>query len=197
MIKRTLGTALLMLMLVPLMGTASAQQIGYTNQEAILANMPEMDSVRAQIQQEAQAQQQEFQQEQQEFQQQLEKYQQQQALLSDERKAQREQELRQLRQELQQSAQERDQYLAQREAELMQPLMDELQGAIDAVAQERNLDVVLRTQALLYVNEQSVVDITPAVADRLGIELQQQTGQPGPSVENVETPASGSGSGGN
>lgn len=185
-----------MLVLLPLAGGVMAQQpsIGYTNQEAILASMPEMDSVRAQLQEEAQAQREEFQQEQQEFQQKLEQYQQQQALLSDERKAQREQELQQLRQQIQQSAQERDQYLAQREAELMQPLLDELQGAIDVVAQQQGLDVVLRSQALLYVDENSVVDVTPAVADQLGIEL-EQPGQPGPSVENVETPASGGGGG--
>lgn len=198
MLKRTIGSALLLLALMPLAGAVMAQQatMGYTNQEAILANMPEMDSVQAQLEEEARAQQKEFQQEQQEFQEQLEQYQQQQALLSDERRAEREQELQQLQQKIQESRQRRQQQLAQREAELMQPLLDELQSAINTVAAQRGLDLVLRSQALLYVDENNVVDVTPDVAAELGIDLQQQPGEPGPSVENVETPAS-SGGGGN
>ena len=176
-----------MLVALPLLaGTAvQAQDLGYTNQEAILANMPEMEQVRQQLQQEAQAQQQEFQQEQQEFQQKLEAYQKQQSLLSEQRRAEREQELRQLRDSLQQSAQQRDQYLAQREAELMQPLLQKLQGAIEAEAQAQGLDAVLRTQALLYVNDQQMVDITSDVASRLGIEVENI--EAGPSAETVDT----------
>ena len=186
MIKRYVGAAALMLLVLPLVASTSAQaqQMGYTNQEAILANMPEMQQVRQQLQQEAQAQQQEFQQEQQEFQQKVETYQKQQSLLSDQRRSEREQELRQLRDSLQQSAEQRDQFLAQREAELMQPLLEELQGAIEAEAEAQSLNVVLRTQALLYVNEDAVVDITPEVASRLGIEVQNV--EAGPSADPVD-----------
>lgn len=160
-------------------------RIGYTNQEAILANMPEMEQVRATLREETQQQRQELQQEQQELQEKVAKYQKQQALLSEERKSEREQELRQMQQELQQSMQERDQYLSKREAELMQPLLDKLQTAINEIAESRGLDVVLRTQALLYVNEDNVVDITPAVADQLGIEVDST--QTGPSPETMDT----------
>lgn len=178
-----------MLLALPLLAGSVAQAqnapIGYTNQQAILANMPEMQQVRQQLQQEAQSQQQEFQQEQQEFQQKLEAYQKQQSLLSEQRRSEREQELRQLQDSLQQSAQQRDQYLAQREAELMQPLLEDLQNAIEAVAQEQNLTAVLRTQALLYVDDEQMVDITPEVANRLGIEVEDI--EAGPSAETVDT----------
>jgi len=53
------------------------------------------------------------------------------------------------------------------------------------VAEEENLDVILRTQALLYVNEQSVVDVTPAVAEKLGIDVSGT--EAGPSVDAVDT----------
>jgi outer membrane protein len=177
---------------------AHAQKIGYTNQEAILANMPEMEDVQSQLQQAAQQQQQELQQEQQEFQQKMQEYQNQQSLLSDSARARRERELRQMQAELQQSLQNREQRLQQREMELMQPLLEELQTAIDDVAASQSIDVVMRTQALLYVdnNSQNVVDITPDVAQQLGIDLSGTPTAPQPSVDNASSPAPTSGGGG-
>lgn len=175
----------------------NAQKIGYTNQEAILANMPEMQDVQQQLQQAAQQQQQQLQQEQQEFQQKMQQYQKQQSLLSDSARAQRERELRQMQAELQQSLQNREQRLQQREVELMQPLLEELQTAINNVAEAQNVDVVMRSQALLYVNQNNsnVVDITQEVAGQLGIDVSQQT-QPEPSVDNSGTPTPTGGGGG-
>ncbi len=176
MTKRIPGLAALVLfaLTLTLPFSAHAQDastIGYTNQEALLANMPEMEQLQSQLQQELMQEQEEFQNEQQELQQMVEQYQKQQTLLSDEKKAEREGEIRQKQQELQQSARERDQMLAQREQELMQPLMDKLQTAIEAVAQERGLAVVMRSQALLYADD-AVVNITEEVATRLGIEVE-------------------------
>jgi outer membrane protein len=189
-LKRTTGlTALLFLaasFLAVQQGTAQDSRIGYTNQELLLGNMPEMQQVQQQIEQEAQTMRQEMQAEEQELQEMFAEYQKQQALLSDERRAEREQQIRQRQQELQQAAQERQQELAQREAELMQPLLEKLQTALNTVAEEENLDVVLRSQALLYVDEQSVVDVTPQVAQRLGIDVSGGA-EAGPSVDAVST----------
>jgi outer membrane protein len=175
--------------------TAQAQKIGYTNQEAILANMPEMEEVQQKLQTAAQQQQQELQQERQQFQQQVQRFQKQQSLLSDSVASRRERELQQRSQELQQSMQQRQQQLAQRERELMQPLLEELQTAINDVAAQENIDIVMRTQALLYVDQNSsnVVDITQQVATKLGIDLSGTETQPQPSVENPGTPTGGGG----
>lgn len=172
-----------------------AQMIGYTNQEAILANMPEMQEVQQQLQREAQQQQQELQQERQQFQQDVQEYQQQQSLLDDSARQQREQELMQRQEELEQQAQQRQQQLQQRERELMQPLLEELQGAIDQVAAEQGIEVVMRTQALLYVDQNSdrVVDITRDVAAQLGISLDEAPEEPAPTVD----PGPGASEGGN
>jgi len=100
MLKRTLGIVSLLL-ITPLLAESQAMaqpKIGYTNQEAILANMPEMQQVQQKLEQRAQTMRQEMQQEQQQLQEMIAKYQKQQALLSDERKAEREQELRQQQQ---------------------------------------------------------------------------------------------------
>lgn len=188
-LNRTVGLMALLLMAVPLLASQQSQaqdarRIGYTNQELLLRNMPEMQQVQQQIEQEAQSMRQEMQSEEQELQEMYQEYQQQQALLSDQRRAEREQQIQQRQQELQQSVQQRQQQLAQREAELMQPLLEELQAALNEVAEAENLDVIMRTQALLYVDEQSVVDVTPQVAQRLGIEVDAGA-EAGPSVDAV------------
>lgn len=188
-------TLSILLMLAGLLvgSTAHAQKIGYANQEALLANMPQMTEIQQKLQKEARQQQQELQQERKQFQQQMQQFQQQQSLLSDSAQAQRQQELRQKQQELQKSSQQRQQQLRQRERELMQPLLEELQNAIETVSNQEDLDVVLRSQALLDVDEtsDSVVNISPAVAEELGIELQQNPGQPAPTMEAAPTQQGG------
>ena len=187
----------LALLLVVVLGTADVQaqqRIGFTNQEAVLANMPGIQDVQEQLQQETVRLQSDLQEMQQEFQEQVQRYEQQQSLLSDERLQERETELREMQAELQRSQQEAEQELAQREMELMQPLLEELQTAINEVADEQNLDVVLREQALLYVNSSTnnVVNITRDVATRLGIEIDEAAAEPGPSID-TESPMEGGG----
>lgn len=173
---------------------AEGQRIGYANQEALLANMPGMGEVQKTLQREAMQQRQELQKEQKQLQRQMQQYQQQQSLLSDSAQAQRERELRQQQQQLQKSSQQREQQLRKREQELMQPLLEDLQQAIQTVASRRDLDLVLRTQALLDVDEssQSVVNISPAVAQELGIQLQAPD-EPAPTVDPTATPPTGGG----
>lgn len=168
-----------------LVGTAHAQQaqdlrVGYTDHEIIIVNMPQYRQVQSQLQQRFQGGQQEMQAMYQDYQERLDRYQKQQALLNEERRAEREQELMQLQQQIQEAAEEREQQLNEQEAELMAPLFERVQTAIDAVAQERNLDLVLRANAgnqpiILYVNPNSVADITLDVARRLGIEVTEET----------------------
>lgn len=169
---------------------AQAQKIGYANQEALVANMPEMSEVQRKLQQEAKKQQQELQQERKKLQKKMQQYRQQQSLLSDSAKAQRRRELQQQQQELQKSSQQRQQQLQKRERELMQPLLEDLQNAIETVSAEKDLDLVLRSRALLDVKEDSdaVVNISRDVARQLGIELQQSTEEPAPTVEPSNTP---------
>jgi outer membrane protein len=196
MFKR-IATASLATLLAGLLtiSAAHAQKIGYANQEAILANMPEMSEVQQKLRQEARQQQQEIQKERKELQRQIQQYQQQQSLLSDSARAQRERELRRQQQQLQQSSQKRQQQLRQRERELMQPLLEDLQSAIETVAARRDLDMVMRSQALLDVDENSemVVNISPAVAQELGIDLPETPSEPTPTVDPSTSPTQGGG----
>lgn len=180
----TLSFLLAFLFALPALTGADAQaqaqglKVGYTDHEIIIVNMPQYRQVQNQLEQHFRGGQQEMQGMYQEYQEKLDRYQKQQALLNDERRAEREQELMQLQQQLQESASEKEQELAQREAELMAPLFEQVQSAIDQVARQRGLDLVLRANAgnqplILFVNQETVTDITLDVARRLGIEVEE------------------------
>ena len=184
MLKRVSAVYFALLFAVPLLGgfvqdaEAQALNIGYTDHEIIIINMPEYQSVQQELQAAFESSQQELQTLQQDLQESFERYQRQQSLLSEERRAEREQELMQMQQELQQQAQQQDQELAQRESELMQPLLQKVQTAINEVAAAKNLDIILRSQVgtqplLLYVNEETIEDITLDVARNLGLDVDE------------------------
>ena len=85
-------------------------------------------------------------------------------------------------QDIQDAATRKDEELGQLQAEKMQPLLDQVQDAIDSVAQEQGLDIVLRAQVgaeplILYVDKDKVVDITLEVAKRLGIDVSEAEAQ--------------------
>ena len=179
-LKRVCGVAAALFVMVSLFGadTAHAQtlKVGYTDHEVIIVNMNEYRTVQQQLQREVQGGQQELQTLYADLQEKADRYQKQQALLSAEKRQEREQELAQLQQQIQQQAAQKDQELAQRQGELMQPLLDRVQTAIDKVAKAKNLDLVLRSQVgsepvLLYVNENTIVNITMDVARELGIDV--------------------------
>jgi outer membrane protein len=154
----------------------SPLKIGYTDHELIIVNMPDYRSIQEQLQKEYQGSQEEIQSLAKDYQEKLDKYQKQQALLSPERRQEREQELINLQGQIQKTAQEKEQSLAEREAELMRPLFERVQKAIDEAAAEAGLDLVLRSQVgvqpvILYRNEKTIVDITEAVARKLGLDV--------------------------
>jgi outer membrane protein len=188
--KRILGIAAFVLLILPvalsLSSTANAQglKVGYTDHELIIVNMPEYRTVQEQLQREYQGGQQELQGLVEEYQQQVERYQRQQALLSPENRQEREQALAQLQNQLQTRAQQKEQELEDRNAQLMRPLFERVQDAIDHVSSQHGLDLVLRTQVnmqpvILYVNENTVVDITMDVARRLGLDVEADTAATG------------------
>ena len=181
MIKRIFGLAMLGLLLLPTVAVqAQSLKVGYTDHEVLILNMPEYRTVQQQLQQEYQGSQSELQTAYADYQAQVERYQKQQALLSEEKRQEREQELMAAQQTLQQRAAEKDEALSNREVELMSPLFEKVDAAIRAIAEEKGLDIVLRSQAgpsqpiILYVNESKITDITPDVARRLGLDVGDQ-----------------------
>ena len=165
---------------------AQATKIGFTDHEVIIASMPDYANIQRQLQQEYLGAQEALQSLAADFQESVEEYQVQQRLLTEERRAQREQELQEKQTELQEAANRKDEDLAQLEAQLMEPIFTRVQEAIDEVAKSHELDIVLRHRVgaqpvILYINPDTVKDITLEVAVKLGIDVDQEG--------NVTTPA--------
>lgn len=157
---------------------AQALKVGYTDHEMLIAAMPDYATIQGRLQQEYNGAQEALQSLAADFQAEVEKYQKQQPLLSEERRAEREKELQQRQQELQDAAGRKDQELAKLEADLMQPIFDRVQKAIDEVAKAKGLDIVLRHRVgnqpvILFVNDETVVDISIEVATKLGIDVSE------------------------
>jgi outer membrane protein len=140
--------------------------------------MPEYQDIQQQMAAEYRTSQEALQALAEDFQDRVTKYQKQQPLLSAERQQEREQELAQLQAEIQDSAQKKDQELSQKQEQLMAPLLEKVQGVIDTIAKEQGLDVVIRSPALLFVNEDRIVNINMDIAQRLGIEIDEGAGEP-------------------
>ncbi|PSQ87334.1 MAG: hypothetical protein BRD42_02460 [Bacteroidetes bacterium QS_3_64_15] len=190
------SVSLILLIAAVAVAPAQAQKIGFVDQQAILASMPGMQDVQQQIQQEMKEQQRQLQQKRQAFQKKVQQFQQQQSLLDDSARAERKRQLQKRQQELQQSTRKRQKQMQQRRRKLMQPLLEKLQGAIDKVAAQQELEAVMRQEVLLYDDQTSdrVVDISRDVAQELGISLTQSPGEPSPTVNpDQNTPPPGGG----
>ncbi|MDX1618337.1 MAG: OmpH family outer membrane protein [Balneolaceae bacterium] len=151
--------------------------IGYVDPQAILSRMPEMKAVQQRLQNFADRKRQELTQKQSDFQQQVTAYQQKSAVISEEAKKKEEERLGQLQAELQQFQTQLQQEIQQKQQELVGPLLQQIEQAINTVAEERGLTYVLNTTTsngdviILYASQeaQQQYDITDQVMQQLGI----------------------------
>lgn len=170
------ASLLAVLMLVP-STTAFSQdlKIGYVEPRFILERMPEMRAVQQRLQNFAERKRTELLEKEASLQQQIESYQERSSVMSQDARQKEEARLGELGTELQTAQALAEQELAQRRAELMSPLLQQVQAAIDAVAKEKKLDIVLNTTTssgdviILYVSDEirQNNDITEAVLARL------------------------------
>jgi outer membrane protein len=155
---------------------ANAQvQMGYADPEVIITYMPEYQAIQQQLANEYQTSQEALQAMATDFQDRVERYQKQQPLLTPERRAEREQELATEQSELQATAAGEDEKLGRRQEDLLAPLLQQVQDVINEISAEKGLLLVLRSPALLYVNEELVVNINIEIAAKLGITIDEET----------------------
>ncbi|GMQ81207.1 MAG: hypothetical protein BMS9Abin05_0638 [Rhodothermia bacterium] len=164
-------TAILFASVLSVPVSAQSLEVGYADPDVIITYMPEYQDIQQQMAAEYRTSQEALQALAEDFQERVTKYQKQQPLLSTERQAEREAELAQLQTEIQDSAARKDQELAKKQEDLMAPLLDRVQEVIDEVAADKGLDLVLRSPALLFVNEDSIININLDIAERLGIKI--------------------------
>ncbi len=171
--------ALTLLALVP-SGQAQDLRIGYVDTDQIVVRMPAFAGVQGQLQQQQQAvgQRVRFVQDslRQVLQTRVQEYQtfDQSALATDEARRTRQQEIIQLQGGIEQAEVEGLQYLSYVEARLLQPVLTEIQSAINAEAEENGYDLVLPTVAnnapVILYNSDRVPDLTVAIMERLGVD---------------------------
>ena len=170
---------LLAALLVPA-ALAQPTKVGFVDTDQIVVRMPAFAEVQQQLQQQQVAVGQRVRVLQDSLQQvfntRLEEYQQFDAspIATDEARAERQQELIGLRAGIEGAEAQGLQYLSGVEARLIQPILVQIQGAIEAEAEAGGYDLVLPTLAnnaptILYRSDR-VEDLTPAVMGRPGID---------------------------
>ncbi len=156
---------------------AQDMKIGFVEPRAVLERMPEMRAVEQRLQNFIERKRNELAERERDFQVEVENYQQKIGVISNSAREQEEERLGQMQFELQQQQEQIRREIQQRQAELMEPLLEQIQNAIDSVAREKGIDYVLNTTTstndviILYVKEElrNEYDITDAVMRHLGI----------------------------
>ncbi|GGZ22950.1 hypothetical protein GCM10007049_14750 [Echinicola pacifica] len=156
---------------------ANAQQdvkIGYTNVEALISLMPEMQQIDADMQDYGKQLDTNIQTKSQSFQREVAAYQQASQTMTEEARATKEQELQKLQQEVQKYQQDAQSSYQRKLGELLEPVQNKVFNAINAVAAENNYTHIFSESAgqapiLLYTKEAD--KFTELVAAKLGIEI--------------------------
>lgn len=158
---------------------AQDMKIGYVDPRVVLEKMLEMKAVQQRLQNFAERKQSELSAKEQELQQEFLAYQERSAtgMMDEEAMAREEERLGQMDLELRQQQALAQQELDQQRVQLMSPLLEQIQGAINSVAEAKGLSYVLNTTTsagdviILYVSEEmeQEYNITDAVMMELGI----------------------------
>lgn len=166
MIRRILSASFICLcaMLLAVEPAAAQNQelrIGYVEPQAILSKMPEMQAVRQRLQNFAERKQQELAKKQQDFQQRVNEFQQKESVISEAARQKEEEELGKMNTELQQFRTQLQQEIQQKQQELLGPLLEQINNAIETVAQRMGLTYVLNTATssgdviILYASDEA------------------------------------------
>lgn len=178
-LKNLLGSSAIAVLLLAGFGnshSAKAQdlKVGFANAELVLIYVPEYKQIGEKVQRQLQSSQEMLQAKADEFQQAYDKFEKQADLLPPDKRQQRADELNGQYQTLQQLQVQKEGEVSQYEAGLMNPLVQKVQKAVDQVAAEQGLDLVLKSPGILYVNPDRIVDITNLVASKLGVDLEKE-----------------------
>ncbi len=162
---------LLLLFLVA--GTAMAQT-GFVQYEAILQNMPEVEPIRNELKDLTTQLQQELQKAEANSTQKLQdlQYRMQKPGVSDEEKQQIAQQAQALQNEFANASKAAELQLGVRENDLMKPVLKKLNEAVQAVAKEKGLKLVVNASQVVY--SEPGANISMDVAKRLGIDIQAE-----------------------
>ena len=147
-------------------------KVGYMNPNAVLAQLPQVAAIDAEIEQLVNQRDAELMQKSTQLQQDFTAYEEQRPQLTPDQQAAKEEELLQRNQELEQDRQGYLNEINQRRAALMQPVIEKMDVAIQEVAKSRNLDLVLNEgtsygDAIIFYAAEDGFNITDEVLAKL------------------------------
>lgn len=148
---------------------AMAQSLGHVNTTEVVELMPEMDSVRVQMEAAQKETEETFIAMRDEFQAKYQQYEQKKSTWTPAILENKERELAEIQNRLQEFSQAAQQDLQELNQQLRAPIIQKAMEAIKKVATERALIYVLDAQDLIYFDPVQAVDITPDVRKELGI----------------------------
>ena len=156
--------------LVLIATTLMAQKFGHLNSQVLLQQIPEYDSISQKIEKIGQEYEKELERLQVEINKKIENYNND-TLSSQLIRESNAREIQEMQYRVQQFNQRAQQDLQQKSMQFMQPLMNKIQQAIEAVAEEQGLIYVfdLAQGNPVYQSDQSV-DLTPLVLEHMGLE---------------------------
>lgn len=154
--------ALMMPMLV------SAQKFGHINTQELFAQMPEVATVKAQMDTIQGQYETQLALMQEEFQKKVQDYQAQEPTMADAIKQIRQQELQEMQQRIQLFYQTAEQDIQKKQQELLAPVHDKMAKAIKAVGEKEGYTYVFDSQAMVHIGNDAN-DVTPSVKKELGI----------------------------
>lgn len=142
------------------------------NSQEVLNQVPERSEVQQKLNTFVQEKRQELQQQTTAFQDSVAQFKQNQSAMSEQQAAQAEQRLSQMQASMQQFQQSIQQQIQQRRQELLQPIYEDMNNAIEVVAEERSLDFVLNEatsggENVLYYSASEQLDITKEVLQQM------------------------------
>lgn len=147
-------------------------KIGYTNPARVLSQLPEVEEIDQQIQQLIQERDQELAEKATNLQQVFTEYENTMGSLSQQERSDREQELMEMNQQFEQDRETMMNEIRQKRSELMAPVIERMNTAMEEVAKEMNLDLVLNEgtsygdSIIFYANSESL-DITDKILEKL------------------------------
>ncbi len=150
-------------------------KVGYMDPQVVLDNLPEKEAIERQLNRFLDGREEEFEEKSIRLQNEMASFQQEAPDLSEEETRRRQQELQDMNQELEQFQLEVQQELEQRQAELLGPILQEMNGIIESLAIEMELDYVLNEATsegemfLLFVSDggKEQMDLTEEVISRM------------------------------
>lgn len=183
MFRKLTGLASLILFLCASLASAQVDrvEIGFVNTQEVMNQLPERQQIQDQLNSFVQQKQQELQQASTEFQNAVATYQQNQSSMTQEQITQREKELTQMEQNLTRLQQTAQQEIAQRRQELLGPIYQRIDQAIQAIAQQNELDYVLseitsQGSNIVFYSADSSMDITQQVIQRVNSQSPNNAG---------------------